>query len=98
MALKIYWTKRADKKFDQILNYLYEEWGENIAKAFIKKVYEFIDILSEFPEIGTLENREKGIRGFTITKQVNIFYRISGDKVILLTFFDNRQHPKKKRF
>ncbi len=98
MALKIYWTKRADKKFDQILDYLLVEWGESVAKAFTRKVYDFLDILSEFPEIGTIENKEKGIRGFTIIKQVNLFYRISGDKVILLNFFDNRQHPKKKRF
>lgn len=98
MALKIYWTKRADKKFDQILDYLLVEWGESVAKAFTRKVYDFLDILSEFPEIGTIENKEKGIRGFTIIRQVNLFYRISGNKVILLNFFDNRQHPRKKRF
>ena len=98
MALKIYWTKRADKKFDQILDYLLEEWGKSVTKAFTRKVYDFLDILSAFPEIGTLENKERGIRSFTIIRQVNLFYRISGDKVILLNFFDNRQHPRKKRF
>ena len=98
MALKIYWTKRAEKKFDQILDYLLEEWGESVTKAFTRKVYEFLDILAEFPEIGTIENKEKEIRGFTIIKQVNLFYRISGDKIILLNFFDNRQHPQKKKF
>lgn len=87
----------ADKKFDQILNYLQEEWGENIAKAFTRKVYDLLDILSEFPQMGKIQNKEKGIRGFTIIKQVNLFYRISGDRVILLNFFDNRQHPKKKK-
>ncbi len=98
MALEIYWTRRADKKFDQIIDYLLKEWGEDVAKVFTRKVYDFLDILSEFPEIGTIENKERGIRGFTIIKQVNLFYRIPGDKVVLLNFFDNRQHPKKKRF
>ena len=98
MALKIYWTKRADKKFDDILNYLQKEWGESVAKAFTRRVFDFLDILSEFPEIGTIENKEKGIRGFTIIEQVNLFYRISDNKIILLNFFDNRQHPRKKRF
>ena len=98
MALKIYWSKRAVKKFDQILDYLLEEWGESVTKAFTRKVYEFLEILVEFPEIGTIENKEKGIRGFTIIKQVNLFYRISGDKIILLNFFDNRQQPEKKKF
>ena len=98
MALEVYWAKRADRKFDQIINFLIKEWGENVARAFVKKVYDFLDILSEFPEIGTIENTEKGIRGFTVVKQVDLFYRIKGNKIILLTFFDNRQNPKKKRF
>jgi len=98
MALDIHWSKRADKKFDKIIEYLLEEWGENITRSFVRKVYDFLDILSEFPEIGTIENKEKGIRGFTIVKQVNIFYKIKGEKIILLDFFDNRQDPAKKRF
>lgn len=98
MALEIHWSKRADKKFDKILEYLLVEWGERITGTFVKKVYDFLDILSEFPEIGTIENKEKGIRGFTIVKQINIFYKVSGYTIIILDFLDNRQDPEKKRF
>lgn len=66
MALEIQWSKRADRKFDKILEYLLLEWGEHVTRSFFKKVYGFLDILSEYPEIGTVENKEKGIRGFTI--------------------------------
>ena len=98
MALEIKWSRRADKKFDKIIAYLLDEWGDAVAKAFVQKVYDFIDVLSEFPEIGTIENLNKGIRGFTIIKQINVFYKISGNTIILLDFFDNRQHPARKRF
>jgi plasmid stabilization system protein ParE len=98
MALGIKWSKRADKKFDDILDYLLTEWGDRATKSFVKRVYDFLDILSEYPEIGSIEIKEKGIRGFTIIKQVNVFYRIKGETIILLDFFDNRQNPKKKRF
>ena len=57
MALEIVWSKRADKNFDSILEHLSEEWGNKVTKAFVKKVYDLFDILSEFPEIGTLENK-----------------------------------------
>ena len=97
MALKIVWSKRASLKFDQIITYLIDEWSEKSAKQFIGKVFDFLEILSEFPEIGSLENKEKSIRGFTIVKQVNLYYRIKRDKIILIIFFDNRQNPKKKR-
>ena len=97
MALEIVWSKRASLKFDQINTYLIEEWGEQSAKQFIGKVFTILEILSEFPEIGSIENKEKRIRGFTVVKQVNVFYRIKNDKIILLVFFDNRQNPKKKK-
>jgi len=98
MASVILWTNRADKKFDRILEYLMVEWGETVTKSFVKNIYDFLDILADFPEIGTLEIKDKGIRGYTIIEQINIFYKIDGDRIILLDFFDNRQNAKKKRF
>jgi plasmid stabilization system protein ParE len=75
---------------------LQEEWGETVVKAFVKKVYDFLDILQEFPEIGTLENAERNIRGFAIVRQLTLFYKIQGNKIILLNFFDNRMKSPKK--
>jgi plasmid stabilization system protein ParE len=98
MALKIQWSKKADKSFDKILTYLLLEWGENVARPFVKKVFDFLDILSEFPELGTIENLEKGIRGFLIVKQIVVFYKITEKEIILLDFFDTSQHPEKKKY
>ncbi len=93
MALKIYWTPSAIRNFDSIIDYLEKEWGETVAVAFSRKVFEFLDILAEFPEIGTIEHPEMDIRGFVIVKQVSVFYRIKGERIILLNFFDNRRDP-----
>ena len=98
MALTIRWTKRAEKKIDKIIEYLLAEWNEQITEAFVKKVYDFIDTLADFPEIGIIENKEKAIRGFTVIKQINIFYHIDGSQIIILDFFYNRQAPKRKRY
>jgi len=98
MALEIFWTISADRKFDKIIKYLLSEWNQRVTESFVKKVYDTIDILAEFPEIGTIEHKEKGIRGFTIVKQINIFYKVSDNRLIILNFFDNRQSPAKKRF
>ncbi len=96
MALEIKWSKRADKSFDKIIEYLEDNWSENVVKAFVQKLYDFLELLSEFPEIGAMQYPEKSIRGFTLTKQVNVFYKIKADTIIILDFFDNRQDPKKK--
>ncbi len=96
MALEIKWSKRADKSFDKIIEYLEDNQSENVVKAFVQKLYDFLELLSEFPEIGAMQYPEKSIRGFTLTKQVNVFYKIKADTIIILDFFDNRQDPKKK--
>ena len=96
MALIILWTKRADVKLDDLIFYLETEWGENVVKAFMKKLYDFLEILSEFPEIGSMQFEKKGIRGFPLTKQVSIFYKVEDDRIILLDLFDNRSDPKRK--
>jgi len=96
MALNIRWTIRADIKLDQLIIYLESEWGESVVKAFMRKLYDFLEILSEFPEIGSMQYPEKGIRGFALTKQVTIFYKIDSNHIILLDIFDNRSDPKKK--
>lgn len=93
MAVKIKWSKYADESFDRILGYLEAEWGENVTRAFVRRTYEFLDLLSEFPEIGSVENPEKQIRGFVLVKQVTVFYIRKSDSIILLNFYDNRQHP-----
>ena len=55
MALKIRWTTRADLKLDQLIIYLQSEWGNSVVQAFMRKLYDFLDILSEFPEIGAMQ-------------------------------------------
>ena len=98
MALTIRWSKRAEKKFDKIIEYLLIEWNEQVTKTFVKKVVDFIETLVDFPEIGTIENKRKAIRGFSIIKQISIFYRIDKKQIIILDSFDNRKSPNKKRF
>jgi plasmid stabilization system protein ParE len=98
MALEIHWSKPASRQFDSILEYLGNEWGQHSVSLFVKKVYDVLDILSTFPEIGSVENRELSIRGFVIVKQLTVFYQIRGEKIVLLNFYDNRQRPKLKRF
>ena len=96
MALKIKWSKYADQSFDQILEYLQTEWGDSVTRAFVRRTYDFLDLLAEFPEIGSLENSGKQIRGFVLIKQVTVFYVRKDDSIILLNFYDNRRSARSK--
>lgn len=98
MAKVVKWSKHADKKYDKIIDYLIDEWGENATRAFIKKTFEFLDLLVDFPEIGSIENADSQICGFVLVKQLTIFYKIKGDTIVILKFYDNRQEPKRRRY
>ena len=50
MALDVYWSRRADAKFDKLLHYLLENWGERATKEFVQKVYAALDILCIIPK------------------------------------------------
>ena len=98
MALKIKWNKRAKDNFDKILEYLELSFGQQTAKVFAKRSYIIIEQLSEYPELGSLEVENKQIRGILITKHNRLFYRITESEIVLLSFFDTRHCPMKRKY
>ncbi|MGE0772340.1 MAG: type II toxin-antitoxin system RelE/ParE family toxin [Cyclobacteriaceae bacterium] len=98
MAKKIVWTKRANNKFNKIIDFLEQEWGPNVTRNFVGKTYDILDLISDQPDLGTMENKERKIRGFLLTKHNRLFYRVTDKEIILLNFFDTRSGPKRRRF
>jgi len=96
MVKTVVWNRKASNKFNAIISYLQNEWGDNVTQNFVVKTYQIIEFISQYPEMGTLEDHEKQIRCFVITKHNTMFYRIDGKRLIILTFFDNRRHPQKR--
>lgn len=94
--MNVFLTKRAEGNYKSIRKFISKEWGENIALAFEQKTKDFFDLIELFPELGSVEFAPKEIRGFQLTKQTRVFYRIKNQQIIILSFFDVRQNPKKK--
>ena len=94
--MKISLTKRAEKSYKSIREYIRAEWGDRVASAFEQKVKDYLDFLKDFPKMGSVEVKEKQIRGILLTKHTRIFYRVKRNRVIILTFFDVRKDPAKK--
>ena len=96
MAYKIVWSKTAEKDFDKIVDYIGSEWSINAAAEFAVKSNDIFNLLKDYPEAGSVELEEKNIRGFLISSQVRLLYRIKGKRIIFLNFFDTRMDPDKK--
>ncbi|MFN5418346.1 MAG: type II toxin-antitoxin system RelE/ParE family toxin [Flavobacteriia bacterium] len=96
MALRIKWNKKAEQSFDRILVYLQDEFGFNTASKFAHNVFKTLDLVAEFPEIGSTIREHKQIKGLVLVKQVSLFYRFDEKQLIVLNLFDNRKKPKEK--
>lgn len=94
--MKIFVSKRADRDFQNILEYLEYRWGASSVEKFKSLTNDFLDILESFPEIGSMELPEKKIRGFQLTRQTRVFYTIKPKFILILAFYDVRQNPKSK--
>ena len=53
--MRISFTKRAQNNYSTIKNYLKVDWGETSTEAFEQKTIDFLDLLKEFPEMGSIE-------------------------------------------
>lgn len=92
--MQVFVTPRAAKDFDSIVDYIEQKWGTRTAKELVLKVDQIHRLLKDYPLLGQVENND--IRGFQLSRQTRILYRIRDNKIIILSFFDVRQDPMKK--
>jgi plasmid stabilization system protein ParE len=92
--MQVFVTRRAQQNFDSIIDYIKQKWGEKTAVEFVQKTDEFFKLLKNYPLMGQVEKND--IRGFQLSPQTRMLYRIRDEKIIILAFFDVRQNPNKK--
>ena len=93
---QIIWHKRAVKQLESLQTYLSEEFGHNTTAQFTLRLFQFLDLLQQYPDIGSMEHPERGIRGFLLHRHTKIFYKLKREKLFILSLFDIRQHPDKR--
>ena len=98
MARTIRSTKLANKRFEEIKEYVDQNFGEAYVSKFVKSVFALYDVLITFPQIGVLHDKKRKIYRFVLRKQVSIFYRFNDHEVVILNFFDNKSGPDRQKY
>ncbi|MCF8226738.1 MAG: type II toxin-antitoxin system RelE/ParE family toxin [Bacteroidales bacterium] len=95
--MKISWTPTARKTYFKVLDHLAEEWTKREVENFINEVESLLDQIKSNPEMFQASRKKKNVRKGLITKHNTLYYRIKPRKkeLELITFWDNRQDPKK---
>jgi hypothetical protein len=80
--------------YTKTLEYLYEEWTEKELKAFIHRTEQVLKYIGANPLLYPFSKKNSSHK-CVVVKQVSLFYRVKGNYIELLIFWDNRQDPAK---
>ena len=95
--MKISWTPTARKTYFKVLDHLAEEWTKREVGIFINEVESLLEQIKSNPEMYQASRKKRNVRKALITEQTTLYYRIKPRKkeLELITFWDNRQDPRK---
>ena len=93
---KIVWSGPSGDELRKVLNYFILRNGNiNYSLKLLNQVEDLLDILSKNEFIGRLTSNQ--VTRVIPLEQYLIFYEIQEGVIEIVSFWDNRQDPKKKR-
>ncbi|SUX47343.1 type II toxin-antitoxin system RelE/ParE family toxin [Chryseobacterium indoltheticum] len=95
---KINWSVRAKKEIDKVYQYWTNHNKSNIySEKILDETLWMINLIRNQNKIG-LKSSTKELRRVLILENFSLSYRTSTKEIRILSFFDNRQDPKKNKF
>ena len=96
MAQEVRWTAESVDAFYRIINYLEKEWTQREVENFVRATDRVIEYIAIHPHMFRGTNK-KNIREALVTPHNLLIYKIPPTHIDILTFWDTRQHPRKKK-
>lgn len=95
---KITWSVRAKKEIDKVYQYWTNHNESNIySEKILDETLRMINLIGNQNKIG-LKSSTKELRRVLILENFSLSYQTSTKEIRILSFFDNRQDPKKNKF
>lgn len=98
MIEQIVWSRRAEKAYSKIIDYVLSDFGVRRAKKHANDVYKEVGKLKSNQELGQIEPWLVGsnyeFRHLVIGKLTKVIYRITVDRIEIVDVWDTRQNPE----
>ena len=94
---KILWTDFALSELEKTIEYLEENWTERELRNLAIEIEETLNLLSHNPNLFQKSDIKKEIRRVVVAKHNTLYYRINNNSIEIISFFSNRQSPKKRK-
>lgn len=93
---KILWTDHALGELEKTIEYLEKNFPRSQLEKLSQKIESIVNLISQNPQLFSKSDK-KGVYRVTILKFNTMYYRVQGDNIEILSFFSNRQDPKKMK-
>ena len=95
--MKVVWQEAAKVGRRQVAAYIRKEFGTRRAKTFRQEIDETVSLLISSPGIGRIDplyaDRPLTYRSIVINGLNKMVYRIEGDIIYIVDFWDTRREP-----
>lgn len=96
--MRVEWTKNAERQRDMVADYIRSQFGYRRMKQFIKEVRDTTKLLRLSPYIGKHDplfaDRPLVYRSVIINGLNKMVYRVDGDIIYIVAFWDTRMEDK----
>ena len=96
--MKIIWSDQATFSWQQIADYIFDEFGYDAMLNFRKETIESESGIAEFPNMGTtivsVKHKEISFKYVLVARLSKMIYHVEEDKIIIDLFWDTRMNPK----
>jgi plasmid stabilization system protein ParE len=95
MKREIIFSKNAEKKLIDLLEYLELKWSLKVREKFISILDKSIYLIQNEPEIFPKSQINKNQHRCVLSKQTTIYYKYNSKQIRILSLFNIRQNPTK---
>ena len=93
--MRIIRTPRAIEGFREVASYIAHQFGDQALRDFQKRTKEWTRLLKTMPNLGGVDEEISTetfeYRSISIYKRSMMVYRIEGETIIIVDFYDTRQ-------
>jgi plasmid stabilization system protein ParE len=97
MVKEVIWTPQAQITFNRVIDYLEEKWTEREIVNFIKLTDKVIEYIAQNPKMFRRTGK-RNVYEALVTPYNLLIYKVYPNSIYLITFWDTRRNPKKKRY
>ncbi|TKB96581.1 type II toxin-antitoxin system RelE/ParE family toxin [Pedobacter cryotolerans] len=94
---EIVWSDFALNELEKTITYLEENWTEKELKTLALRLESILILISENPFLFQASDVKKDLRRAIILKHNTLYYRLKNNKIEIISFFSNRQNPRKRK-